>query len=62
MDADYHFVYVAEGSVAASDGVTAKAGDLIQIEKNGRLELDGEGELVEIRVDVSEYHDRQPAA
>jgi environmental stress-induced protein Ves len=50
MDADYHFVYVAEGSVALENGDTANTGDLIQLEGEDTLRLNGHGELVEIRV------------
>lgn len=51
-DADYHFVYLADGSAVTSDGSSVKKGDLIQIAKESVLKLEGEGELIEIRVMV----------
>ena len=49
-DTDFCFVYIAEGSVISSDGSVAKSGDLVQIIRGNSLRLEGEAELVEIRV------------
>lgn len=50
VDADFQFVYVASGNVHAAEGLTAGAGDLIQLRNGQRLQLRGTANLVEIRV------------
>lgn len=49
-DIDFHFVYIANGSFVIDDGRTTNAGDLIQIHQGITLQLDGEGDVVEIKV------------
>jgi uncharacterized protein len=53
VDTDFYFVYIASGNVVLGNGSVAKTGDLIQISKEPALQLDGEGDLVEIRVTLS---------
>jgi environmental stress-induced protein Ves len=52
-DSDYYFVYVASGSFTLSDGSEAKAGDLIEATEHSSMQLDGEGDLIEIRVTLN---------
>jgi environmental stress-induced protein Ves len=50
MDADFHFVYIANGSFESGDGIIIRPGDLVQLSKDSKLQLKGGGDLVEIRV------------
>jgi environmental stress-induced protein Ves len=52
-NADYHFVYVANGSASQVNGSGIEYGDLIQMINEEPLELDGIAELIEIRVTFS---------
>jgi len=50
---DFCFVYIASGSVVSNDGGVAKTGDLVQIIRENGLRLEGEADLVEIRVTLN---------
>lgn len=52
-DTDFYFVYIAAGSFAMGNGNIGNMGDLIQINKGASLQLNGEGDVVEIRVMLS---------
>lgn len=52
-DTDFHFVYIASGEVALSNGSVARTGDLIQTDKDSTLQLTGQADVVEIRVKLN---------
>jgi environmental stress-induced protein Ves len=54
-DTGFCFVYIAGGSVAFSDGSRAKAGDLVQLIGENSLRLEGDANLVEIRVMLNQH-------